>query len=274
MEQKKCMIVGSGLMVPCLISTLINLGYKVSVSGNVESELVQLSTTFQIPTHKVDVTNSQELTSILMGYSIVVSMVPAIFHHHVLKACIFHRINIVTPSYVSENMQAYEQEAIDAGIVVLNEIGLDPGIDHMSVIQKLKQIRALGGKVREFYSSCGAFPAPEACTNLFSYKLAWAPYGALLAAVRPSKFFMDGELVDLNGEQLMDFAKPYDLVFDIPLSYYPNGDSCKYREKYNLEEAKTIMRCSLRYENYPIICKGLSILGIYNENPQEFHNFT
>jgi saccharopine dehydrogenase (NADP+, L-glutamate forming) len=267
---KKCLIVGSGLMVPCLVSTLQQLDFEVSVAGNIEIELQNLSELFDIPTFTVDATQPKRLIPLISTQSIVVSMVPAKFHHYVLKACIECKVNMITPSYVSKDMLELESFAIDAGILVLNEIGLDPGIDHMSVIKKLQGVKSLGGRVLEFQSSCGAFPAPEACDNLLQYKLAWAPYGALFAAVRPARYIQDGEIIDIAGKDIMSSAKLYDLQSEIPLNYYPNGDSLKYPEKYGIQEAKTVMRCSLRYENYPVICKGLQALGIYDETPKDF----
>lgn len=274
MAEKRCMIVGSGLMVPCLVSTLKSLGYAISIAGNIESELNSLSSTYGVQTYIADATSPGSLSALLDGISVVVSMVPAKFHHFVLKACIERKINLVTPSYVSAEMYELEQQTIDAGIVVINEVGLDPGIDHMSVMHKILQIRALGGKILDFQSSCGAFPAPLACTNLLNYKLAWAPYGALFAAVRPAKFLSDGNMVEIPPFELMNSALPYDLPSSIPLVYYPNGDSSKYTEKYEIQEAKTVVRCSLRYENYTFICAGLVKLGIYDESPREFAGTT
>ena len=274
MSETRCMVVGSGLMVPCLISTLQSLGYTVLLCGNIESEVSSLASSFGVQTFIIDATIPSNLIPLLTGISVVVSMVPAKFHHFVLKACIHCKVHLVTPSYVSPEMSELEQEAIAAGIVVVNEVGLDPGIDHMSVVHKLQEIRSLGGKIKEFQSSCGAFPAPEACTNIFGYKLAWAPYGALLAAVRPAKILHNGEIVEIPGRELMNHAKSYDLASEIPLSYYPNGDSTPYPLKYGIPEATHVMRCSLRYQNYPIVCRGLNAIGIYDETPRNFGETT
>lgn len=275
MESPKCLIVGSGLMVRSLISTLFPLGYNITVTGNVQSELDSLSSEFGISTVFADACQEGALNPLVQGMTVVISMIPPRFHHRVLQACIASKVNLVTPSYVSPDMYSLEQAAKDAGIVVSNENGLDPGIDHMSVIKKLEEIRSKGGKVEEFQSSCGAFPAPEACTNKLCYKLAWAPYGALLAATRPAKFLKLNEVVEISGCELMGTQKPYNLAFPLPITFYPNGDSLVYPKKYGIEEAHTVMRCTLRYKNYPIICQALCVLGIYNESPREFtENFT
>ena len=257
-------------MVPSLLSTLIPMGYQIKVCGNVESELKLLQSSFPITTESVDVTDLSYLTSSIQGAVVVITMVPPRFHHYVLKACIACKINLVTPSYASQDMLSLEQAAEAAGIVVLNENGLDPGIDHMSVVAKLDSIRKLGGKVLEFQSSCGAFPAPEACTNKLCYKLAWAPYGALLAAIRPARYLRDGLIVQVPGLELMTQALDYDLDFPLKVMHYPNGDSTVYPEMYGIQEAKTVMRSTLRYSNTPIICKALCALGIYNESNENF----
>lgn len=257
-------------MVPSLLSTLIPMGYQIKVCGNVESELKLLQSSFPITTESVDVTNLSSLTTSIQGAIVVITMVPPRFHHYVLKACISCKINLVTPSYASQDMLSLEQAAQEAGIVVLNENGLDPGIDHMSVVAKLDSIRRLGGKVIEFQSSCGAFPAPEACTNKLCYKLAWAPYGALLAAIRPARYLKDGQTVQIAGLDLMSQASDYDLDFPLKVMHYPNGDSTVYPTMYGIQEAKTVMRSTLRYSNTPIICKALCALGIYSEASEDF----
>lgn len=264
------MIVGSGLMVPCLVSTLQSLNFDISVLGNVQSELDSLSHTFNIPTFPADVTSPNLLLPMIENKSVVISMVPPRFHHYVLQACIEAKVNLVTPSYVSQDMLALESAAKEAGIVVINENGLDPGIDHMSVVVKLQKIREMNGRLIEFQSSCGAFPAPEDCSNKLCYKLAWAPYGALLAAIRPARYLQDNEMIEIEGKDLMNSAKPYDLEFPIPLVHYPNGDSSIYPEKYGITDTSTVIRSTLRPRNYPIICSALATLGIYNEAPQTF----
>lgn len=271
---KKCVVVGSGLMVPSLLSTLIPMGYEIKVVGNVETELANLNESFKVLTEIADVTDQTSLVSAIGGSNVVITMVPPRFHHYVLLACIACKINLVTPSYVSNDMLALENAAREAGIVVLNENGLDPGIDHMSVIIKLEEIRKLGGKILEFQSSCGAFPAPEACTNKLCYKLAWAPYGALLAVTRPAKYIKSGQVLEIPGSDLMKHAQNYNLNFPLPLMHYPNGDSLNYPGKYGMQEAQTVVRSTLRYQNTPIICKALNSLGIYNESPQNFNNQT
>ena len=266
-----CVVVGSGLMVPSLLSTLIPLGYQIKVAGNVESELASLKSSFSVSTVLADVTDQSSLTSVIQGSRVVITMVPPRFHHYVLQACITCKINLVTPSYVSADMLSLEPAAREAGIVVLNENGLDPGIDHMSVVVKLEEIRKMGARVLEFQSSCGAFPAPEACTNKLCYKLAWAPYGALLAVTRPAKYLKAGQVLEVAGVDLMKNAENYSLQFPLPLMHYPNGDSLNYPEKYGLQEAGTVIRSTLRYHNTPLICKALCALGIYNETPREFN---
>lgn len=275
MAGNHALILGSGLMVPCLIQNLLSYGFRISVAGNIQDELIKISNKFQVTTYTADVTQTSEVSALLDNIDIVVSMVPAKFHHFVVKACIEKHKNVVTASYVSPEVKALEQEIKDAGIVVLNEMGLDPGIDHMSVMRKIREIEHAGGQILSFQSSCGGLPAPNASNNILQYKISWAPYGALMAVLRPAKYLENGQVYEIEPRNLMTSAQLYDLNYDLPLYYYPNGDSTNYINKYGLHHAHTVKRCTIRYKNYPIICKGLIILGIYNEDPWTFgENFT
>lgn len=270
MAGKHALILGSGLMVPCLIQNLLTHNFHISVAGTIPEELDRISQKFLVSTYNVDVTQTDQVASLLDPFDIVISMVPAKFHHFVVKACILKHKNLVTASYVSPDVKALDQDIKDAGIVVLNEMGLDPGIDHMSVMRKIREIEHAGGKIVSFQSSCGGLPAANACNNILQYKISWAPYGALMAVLRPAKYLENNVLHETLPQNLMSSAQDYDLAYDLPLYYYPNGDSSNYIDKYGLKDAHTIKRCTLRYRNYPIICKGFIAIGIYNENSFDF----
>ncbi|CAG9311574.1 unnamed protein product [Blepharisma stoltei] len=270
MAGTRALVFGSGLMVPCLVQNLLSRNFTVSVGGNIQEELARIAQKFQIPTLTVDVTNIEQVASLLDEVDMVISMVPAKFHHFVVKACIQKRKNMVTASYVSPEVKALEQEIIDAGIVVLNEMGLDPGIDHMSVMRKVREIQHAGGQIVFFQSSCGGLPAPEACNNILQYKISWAPYGALMAVLRPAKYLENNQVIEIQPQNLMSTAQPLDLEYDLPLVYYPNGNSINYVDLYGLHNAHTVKRCTIRYRNYPTICKGFVVLGIYNDDSFDF----
>jgi len=117
------------------------------------------------------------LDSLIARHDITVSLLPYVFHVMVAKHCLVHKKNMVTTSYVKPEMRALDEEAKKAGVIILNEIGLDPGIDHMSAMRIIDHIHDRGGAVLEFYSICGALPAPEAADNPFKYKFPGAQRG-------------------------------------------------------------------------------------------------
>jgi saccharopine dehydrogenase-like NADP-dependent oxidoreductase len=117
-----------------------------------------------------DVSNSESLDALVQQHHIVVSLLPYQFHEQVAEACIRFKRNMVTTSYVKPEMQQMNDRAVAAGIIILNELGLDPGIDHMSAMQIIDHVHAQGGLIESFHSICGALPAPEAAENPFGYK--------------------------------------------------------------------------------------------------------
>ena len=139
---------------------------------------------------------------------IVVSLVPAAFHPPVARAAIKYKKNMVTASYVLPEMAALHDAAVAAGIVVLNEAGLDPGIDHMSAMKMIDDLKRAGGEITSFSSLCGGLPAPEAANNPLGYKFSWSPRGALGAATNPAQFRKNGEIIKVPGPELLKNARP------------------------------------------------------------------
>jgi len=156
----------------------------------------------------------------------------------------------------------------------MNEIGLDPGIDHLYAVKTIEEVHREGGKITSFLSYCGGLPAPENSGNPLGYKFSWSPRGVLLALRNPASFYQDGEVVNVEGPDLMATAKPYHIYPGFALVAYPNRDSTGYKERYNIPEAQTIIRytcqigclwqyslltCIQRYseiQGLPGICQG------------------
>jgi saccharopine dehydrogenase (NADP+, L-glutamate forming) len=141
-------------------------------------------------------------------HDLVISLIPYTLHAKVIEAAVKHKKHVVTTSYVSPAMQAFHQAAIDAGITVFNEVGVDPGIDHLYAVKTIEEVHAKGGKVVSFLSYCGGLPAPEASNNPLGYKFSWSSRGVLLALRNDAKFWKDGKIVQVSGKDLMDTAKP------------------------------------------------------------------
>ncbi|ORY62851.1 Saccharopine dehydrogenase-domain-containing protein [Leucosporidium creatinivorum] len=217
----------------------------------------------------VDVADEASLDAAVKEHDLIISLIPYTFHANVIKSAIKFKKNVVTTSYVSDAMKALEPAAIEAGITVLNEVGLDPGLDHLYAVKKISEVHAAGGKVNGFISYCGGLPAPESADNPLGYKFSWSSRGVLLALGNSARLYKEGKLVEINGSELMAHAQPYFINPAFAFVAYPNRDSTSFREKYEIPEAETVVRGTLRYQGFPAFIKTLVDIGFLNETPVE-----
>jgi len=221
---------------------------------------------------ELDVRNAQQLSDAVAKCDLVVSLVPPPDHPHIVEAAIKHKVPALTTSYVSPEMAALEPRVKEAGILVMNEIGLDPGLDHLWAVKCLEDIVAAGGKCTSFESYCGGLPAPECSDNALGYRFSWSSSGVLRALNRVAKYKQDGKTLELGGVDLMSSAKRFVTPFKgYAFECYANGDSLPYDTRYpGLKDAHTIVRGSLRYEGFASICKCLIQLGFLDMTEQDF----
>lgn len=209
----------------------------------------------------LNVSDIADLEAQVAAHDLVISLVPYAHHADVIKAAIKSKTNVVTTSYVSPAMRALEDEVKKAGIVVLNEVGVDPGVDHLYAIKTIDEVHAKGGKVKEFYSYCGGLPAPECADNPLGFKFSWSPKGAIMSQRNSASFLHQGKQVDIPATELMSMAKPYHVMDGYSFVAYPNRDSVPFRDFYNIPEADTVIRGSLRYKGNPEFIQALAGLG-------------
>ncbi|RFC54424.1 saccharopine dehydrogenase C-terminal domain-containing protein [Brumimicrobium aurantiacum] len=178
---------------------------------------------------------------------IVISMLPARFHVDVAKDCIALKTNLITPSYVSPEMKALNEEAEKAGIVIMNEIGVDPGIDHMSAMRVIDDIRDAGGKMKIFESFTGGLVAPESDDNPWNYKFTWNPRNVVLAGQGgAAQFIQEGRYKYIPYTKLFRRTEIIDVENYGRFEGYANRNSLMYREIYGLQDIPTIYRGTLR----------------------------
>ncbi|KAF8192639.1 saccharopine dehydrogenase [Mycena galopus ATCC 62051] len=202
------------------------------------------------------------LDAAVAAHDLVISLVPYIYHAVVVQAAIKGKTHVVTTSYISPALRALDSAAIAAGIVVLNEAGLDPGIDHMYAVKVIDAVHAKGGKVKQFHLQCGALPAPDCADNPLGYKFSWSPRGGLLALLNSASFLADGAVTHIPGAELMARAQPYTVPgFTPALEAFPNRDSVPFREFYRIPEAETVVRGTLRYVGFTAFMAALIKLG-------------
>jgi len=200
-------------------------------------------------------------------HDLIISLIPYTHHAKVIKAAIRNKRHVVTTSYVSPAMAELDAEAKQAGVTVMNEIGLDPGIDHLYAVKTIDEVHAAGGKIVSFLSYCGGLPAPEASDNPLGYKFSWSSRGVLLALGNAAQFWRDGKVEEVAAKDLMGTAKPYFIYPGYAFVAYPNRDSTPYKERYRIPEAQTIVRGTLRYQGFPEFVRVLVQVGFLDEKP-------
>ncbi|XP_029009341.1 alpha-aminoadipic semialdehyde synthase, mitochondrial [Betta splendens] len=217
----------------------------------------------------LDVSKQEEyLDSLVKDHNLVISMLPYSFHPLVARHCINRKVNMVTASYLSPAMKELESSAKEAGITIVNEMGLDPGIDHMLAMECIDRAKAKGCTVESYSSFCGGLPAPESSDNPLRYKFSWSPYGVLLNTTSHATFLKDNQLVNIPaGGALMDSAVPMDIFPGFNLEGFPNRDSTNYTDLYGIETAHTMIRGTLRFKGFSKAMSAFVKLGLINTEP-------
>ncbi|ACV27032.1 saccharopine dehydrogenase C-terminal domain-containing protein [Kangiella koreensis] len=267
----KFLVFGAGFVAEPLVEYLLRRSDNtVTVVSHILEEAQALANKFPgVDAVQADVTNQAQIEPLIADYDLVVSLVPATLHAVIAKAAIAQGKNMVTASYESPAMRELKQDALDAGVTILNEIGLDPGIDHLSAMKIIDQAHADNEKVISFVSWCGGLPSPEANDNPLGYKFSWAPKGVLLALLNDALFLHNGKVERVVAKELLKWAKPLQ-ANGLNLEGYPNRDSTGYQEIYGIPEAENIIRGTFRYSGFCEIiqaAKDLSLLDAESEVP-------
>ncbi len=196
---------------------------------------------------KLDIFNEEQRKAAIKKADIVVSMLPASFHIEAAKDCLTYGKHLITASYVSDQMKALDNEVKNKGLVFMNEIGLDPGIDHMSAMQVIDRIRSAGGEMLLFESFTGGLVAPESDTNLWNYKFTWNPRNVVLAGQGgAAKFIQEGTYKYIPYHKLFRRTEFLDIEGYGKFEAYANRDSLKYRSAYGLDNILTLYRGTIR----------------------------
>ena len=196
---------------------------------------------------ELDIFKTDQRQEAIKNADIVISMLPARFHIEVAKDCVNFNKNLVTASYVSDEMQALDEEVKQKGLTFMNEIGVDPGIDHMSAMQVIDRIRAKGGKMLLFESFTGGLVAPESDTNLWNYKFTWNPRNVVVAGQGGAAVFMqEGKYKYIPYHRLFRRTEFLEVENYGRFEGLANRDSLKYRSVYGLDNIKTLYRGTLR----------------------------
>lgn len=202
---------------------------------------------------QIDILDTEKRRSLIESADVVISLMPPALHYHVALDCLALKKHLLTASYVDEKIKALASEIADNGLLFLCEMGLDPGIDHMSAMQLIHHIKSQGGRIHTFKSHCGGLVAPESDNNPWHYKISWNPRNVVLAGKAGAVFLKDGKEQEIAYDQLFHQSGSVEVPSIGSLAYYANRDSLSYIDKYDLQSCTEFIRTTLRY---PDFCKG------------------
>ena len=249
---RNILIIGAGRSASSLIQYLLKKSDAENLHltiGDLSLELAQRKTN----NHKnataiaLDIFNENQRHTEIKNADIVISMLPAHLHIEVAKDCITYKKHMVTASYISDAMQSLDAAAKENNLIFMNEIGLDPGIDHMSAMKIIDEIKDKGGKMILFESFCGGLVAPESDTNLWNYKFTWAPRNVVLAGQGgTAKFIQEGKYKYIPYQKLFRRTEFFEVEGYGRFEGYANRDSLKYRSVYGLDDVLTLYRGTIR----------------------------
>lgn len=264
---KRILVLGAGLVSRPMVRYLLGVpDFEVTVASRTVNKAQDLVDSH--PAGKavaLDVDDDAALSETVARSDLTVSLLPYTFHVRVAGHCLKHRRHLVTTSYVSDAMRALDGAAKNAGVLLLNEIGLDPGIDHMSAIRVIHGVQSRGGSVVGFESYCGGLPAPEANDNPLGYKFSWSPKGVVMAGRNDARYLRDGREVFVRGSELFGHRWPLKVADGYEFEAYPNRNSLPYIDIYGLRGVRTMLRGTLRNAGWCETLKAIADLGVLQD---------
>jgi len=266
---KKILVLGAGMVSKPLVRYLLDQPdfFVIMASRTVSKANNIINGHSDGKALSLNIDDEITLENLISNADLTVSLLPYTYHVKIAKLCIKHKKHLVTTSYVSDEMNDLDVAAKEAGVILLNECGLDPGIDHMSAMRVIHDVEKKQGKVVSFRSTTGALPSHEANNNPFGYKFSWSPRGVLLASLNPSRWLQDDIIVSYPGEELFENY----ILQDIPgvgsFENYPNRDSVPYKDIYGLKDAKTVYRGTFRMTGWCETMRNIVKLGWLNDKP-------
>ena len=269
---RKILVIGSGKSTSYLIKYLLDKSETEKLFITIGDINIKHANHL-IKNHKnakailLDVFDANSRTEAIKNADIIISMLPARFHIDVAKDCILFGKNMVTASYISPEMEALNQEALAKGLIFMNEIGVDPGIDHMSAMQVIDRIRAKGGKMILFESFTGGLVAPESDNNLWNYKFTWNPRNVVVAGQGgAAKFLQEGTFKYIPYHRLFRRTEFLEIDGFGRFEVYANRDSLKYQSVYGLDAIKTLYRGTMRRVGFSKAWNMFVMLGMTDDS--------
>ncbi|MCF8336294.1 MAG: saccharopine dehydrogenase NADP-binding domain-containing protein [Bacteroidales bacterium] len=272
---KSVLILGAGMVVKPMVDYLLNNQIFLTIATRTQAKadsILQNHSGGQSIEWTVD--DEDKLNEMVRDHDMVVSMLPYTYHPMVAKKCIKYQKHMVTTSYVQPGMLSLREPAEEAGILLLNEMGVDPGIDHMSAKKVIDQVHQQEGSIKEFYSITGALAAPEAADNPLRYKFSWSPKGVIKAGTNPAKYLKNDKEVNIQSKNLFKHTFMLNFPEVGELEVYANRDSKKYMDIYGISEASTMFRGTFRYKGWCETIDVMKQLNLLSEEPVDLNGKT
>jgi saccharopine dehydrogenase-like NADP-dependent oxidoreductase len=267
---KNVLVLGAGMVSRPLVVYLLKNGFQVKVASRTVSKAEALIKGYANgKAEAVNVNDEGHLDKLVSGSDLTISLVPYTYHVQIAQLCLKYKKHLITTSYVSKAMQDLDQAARSSQLCFLNEIGLDPGIDHMSAMRIIHDVEKKGGKVVSFQSYCGGLPAMRNNNNPFGYKFSWSPRGVVMAGRNSGQFLQDGRIVFIPSKDLFRKYEIIDIEGVGSFEAYTNRNALPYQDIYGLKDARTIFRGTLRNVGWCYTMKKASELGLFDDTVRE-----
>ena len=255
---KRILLFGAGKSTTCLIDYMVrelkkNDWYLIVCDADLDLAKSKIGSAENANAVSINVEDESERKKLVQSADIVISMLPPTLHFLIAKDCIEFSKNLLTASYVEENIKSLEKEISDKKLLFLCEMGLDPGIDHMSAMKMIHSIKEKGGIINSFVSHCGGLIAPESDNNPWHYKITWNPRNIVLAGKDGAEYLEANKNITVSYKLVFKNSPVVNLIEDYPLCWYPNRDSLHYIDLYGLQGISTFIRTTLRH---PAFCRG------------------
>ena len=267
---KTIVLIGAGKSATVLIDYLIaeaeiNNWKFIIADSNREQILLKTNNSKYAEAVQLDVTNEEQRSKLIQRAHVVISMMPPALHFLVAKDCVEYRKHLLTASYLDEKMKSLQDEISNRKLLFICEMGLDPGIDHMSAMKIIDGIKEKGGKITSFKSHCGGLVAPESDDNPWHYKISWNPRNIVMAGQSGAVYKENNEIKNISYTNLFDCSN--EIVFDglKGLAFYPNRDSLSYIPTYKLPDTATFIRTTLRHVDFFKGWNAVVHAGLTNE---------
>ena len=269
---KKVLILGAGSVAPPLVKYLSNQSeIKLIIADQFFNKAKSLAAgSSNAKALDLDIRDKGKTRSLISEADIVISILPYTFHPEIAAHCTDLKTDMLTASYASESIKKFDFQAKQKGVILLNEMGLDPGIDHMEAMRIIDSVKSRNGTVTSFISYCGGIPAPEANTNPFGYKFSWSPLGVLLAGKNQARYLLNDKKICIPPEKLFQNPPLIHIKGLGELEGYPNRNSLPYIDLYRVRSTKTMLRGTLRYKGWCSFMHQAGKIGLLEEKSENW----